>query len=44
MVHEGPIDQSWGTREVYGDDPDGNTLRLTQGFVLPPASEGNPGT
>jgi catechol 2,3-dioxygenase-like lactoylglutathione lyase family enzyme len=32
-VHEGPIDQSWGTRELYVDDPDGNTLRFTQGFV-----------
>jgi catechol 2,3-dioxygenase-like lactoylglutathione lyase family enzyme len=32
-VHEGPIDQSWGTREFYVDDPDGNTLRFTQGFV-----------
>src|SRR5262245_28708157 len=29
-VHEGPIDQSWGTRELYVDDPDGNTLRFTQ--------------
>lgn len=35
MVHEGPIDQSWGTREFYVDDPDGNTLRFTQGFCLP---------
>ena len=34
-VHEGPIDQSWGTREFYVDDPDGNTLRFTQGFRLP---------
>jgi catechol 2,3-dioxygenase-like lactoylglutathione lyase family enzyme len=31
-VHEGPIDQSWGTREFYVDDPDGNTLRFTQGL------------
>jgi catechol 2,3-dioxygenase-like lactoylglutathione lyase family enzyme len=31
-VHEGPLDQSWGTREFYVDDPDGNTLRFTQGF------------
>jgi catechol 2,3-dioxygenase-like lactoylglutathione lyase family enzyme len=31
-VHEGPIDQSWGTREFYVDDPDGNTLRFIQGF------------
>jgi len=30
QVHEGPIDQSWGTREFYIDDPDGNTLRFTQ--------------
>ena len=29
-VHDGPIDQSWGTREYYVDDPDGNTLRFTQ--------------
>ena len=30
MVHEGPIDQTWGTREFYVEDPDGNTLRFTQ--------------
>jgi len=36
-VHEGPTDQSWGTREFYVDDPDGNTLRFTQGFDLPPS-------
>ena len=29
-VHEGPINQSWGTCEFYVDDPDGNTLRFTQ--------------
>ena len=29
-AHEGPVDQTWGTREFYVDDPDGNTLRLTQ--------------
>ena len=40
-VHEGPIDQSWGTREFYVDDPDGNTLRFTQGFRLPPVAAGN---
>ena len=34
-VHEGPIDQSWGTRELYVDDPDGNTLRFTQGWNSP---------
>lgn len=31
-VHEGPIDQSWGTREFYVKDPDGNTLRYIEGF------------
>jgi catechol 2,3-dioxygenase-like lactoylglutathione lyase family enzyme len=30
LVHQGPTDQSWGTREFYVDDPDGNTLRFTQ--------------
>jgi len=30
QVHEGPIDQTWGTREFYAEDPDGNTLRFTQ--------------
>ena len=29
-VHEGPVNQTWGTREFYVDDPDGNTLRFTQ--------------
>jgi catechol 2,3-dioxygenase-like lactoylglutathione lyase family enzyme len=41
MVHEGPIDQSWGTREFYVDDPDGNTLRFTQGICLPSEPGGN---
>jgi catechol 2,3-dioxygenase-like lactoylglutathione lyase family enzyme len=31
-VHEGPVDQSWGTREFYVDDPDGNTVRFVQGI------------
>ena len=35
-VHEGPIDQSWGTRELYVDDPDGNTLRFVEGFGIDP--------
>jgi len=30
LVHEGPINQTWGTREFYVEDPDGNTLRFTQ--------------
>lgn len=29
-VHHGPADQTWGTRELYVDDPDRNTLRFTQ--------------
>ncbi|WP_298128059.1 VOC family protein [Brevundimonas sp.] len=29
-VHQGPVDQTWGTREFYVDDPDGNSLRFTQ--------------
>ena len=29
-VHAGPFEQSWGTREFYVDDPDGNTLRFTE--------------
>ena len=29
-VHEGPIDQTWGTREFYVEDLDGNSLRFTQ--------------
>ena len=29
-VHEGPVEQSWGTREVYVDDPSGNVLIYQQ--------------
>ena len=29
-VHEGPVDQTWGTREFYVNDPDGNTVRFVQ--------------
>jgi catechol 2,3-dioxygenase-like lactoylglutathione lyase family enzyme len=29
-VHEGPLNQTWGSREFYVDDPDGNTLRFVQ--------------
>src|SRR5688500_2723758 len=29
-VHQGPIDQTWGRREFYVTDPDGNTLRFCQ--------------
>lgn len=27
-VHQGPIDQTWGMREFYVTDQDGNTLRF----------------
>jgi catechol 2,3-dioxygenase-like lactoylglutathione lyase family enzyme len=27
-VHDGPIDQTWGMREFYINDPSGNTLRF----------------
>ena len=27
-VHNGPIDQTWGLREFYVNDPSGNTLRF----------------
>ncbi len=27
-VHTSPVDQTWGTRELYVTDPDGNTLRF----------------
>ena len=30
-VHNSPIDQTWGMREFYVNDPNGNTLR----FVTP---------
>ena len=29
-VHNSPIDQTWGLREFYVNDPDGNTLRFAQ--------------
>jgi catechol 2,3-dioxygenase-like lactoylglutathione lyase family enzyme len=29
-VHQGPTDQSWGNREFYVTDEDGNTLRFVQ--------------
>ncbi len=33
-VHEGPTAQTWGTRELYVNDPDGNTVRFVQGSGL----------
>ena len=29
-VHQGPVNQSWGNREFYVTDVDGNTLRFLQ--------------
>ena len=29
-VHQAPVAQTWGTREFYADDPDGNTMRFIQ--------------
>lgn len=29
-VHRGPVDQTWGMREFYVTDPNGNTLRFGQ--------------
>ncbi|MBP6795542.1 MAG: VOC family protein [Saprospiraceae bacterium] len=28
-IHEGPINQSWGMREFYVTDADGNTIRFS---------------
>ena len=32
-VHQRPTDQTWGAREFYVQDPDGNTLRFTQRVI-----------
>jgi uncharacterized glyoxalase superfamily protein PhnB len=29
-VHQSPLNQTWGTREFYVNDPSGNTLRFFQ--------------
>ena len=34
-VHQGPVDQSWGRREFYVTDVDGNTLRFCQPISNP---------
>ena len=31
-VHVAPLNQTWGTRELYIDDPDGHTLPFVQGW------------
>ena len=36
-VHQGPVDQSWGMREFYVTDSDGNTLRFGHPFKMPRA-------
>lgn len=37
-VHQGPLDQTWGTREFYVQDPDGNSLRFTQVIHATPSA------
>ncbi|WP_052266403.1 glyoxalase superfamily protein [Pedobacter kyungheensis] len=32
-VHQEPVDQTWGRREFYVTDPDGNTLRYCQNIA-----------
>ena len=32
-VHHSSIHQSWGAREFYVDDPDGNTIRFGKSFT-----------
>lgn len=34
-VHQGPVDQTWGTREFYVDDPNDNTIRFVQRYPGP---------
>jgi uncharacterized glyoxalase superfamily protein PhnB len=29
-VHQAPLNQTWGTREFYVNDPSGNTLRFVE--------------
>lgn len=29
-IHLAPVNQTWGNREMYVKDPDGNTIRFTQ--------------
>jgi len=31
QIAVGPVDQTWGTREMYVKDADGNCLRFIQG-------------
>ena len=33
-VHQGVLLQTWGTREFYVDDPDGNTIRFTEDTLI----------
>ena len=34
-IDTGPVDQTWGTREMYVKDTDRNSLRFTQDLDLP---------
>ena len=38
-VHQGPLDQTWGTREFYVQDPDGNSLRFMQVIDAKPSAD-----
>jgi catechol 2,3-dioxygenase-like lactoylglutathione lyase family enzyme len=33
-IHQGPVDQTWGTREACVDDPDGNRICFVQRPVV----------
>jgi catechol 2,3-dioxygenase-like lactoylglutathione lyase family enzyme len=33
-VHLGPVNQDWGTKEFYVDDPDGNTIRFVKRYFI----------
>lgn len=37
-VEDGPVDQTWGMREFYVRDPDGNTLRFGHPLAAPPSA------
>lgn len=37
-VHAGPVDQTWGMREMYVRDPDGNSVRFGAPVAAPPDS------
>lgn len=36
-IHLEPIDQRWGNREMYLEDPDGNSIRFVLGITPSPS-------